>query len=64
MDDSEISVYEGDEADVLDALEEEEDLDKKQYTQEQLFDPEELEPTELEELFPDAPYTVYYQETD
>lgn len=63
-DESEITVYEEDEQEVLDMLEEEEDLEKKKYTQTELYDPEETDPTELEELFPDAPYTVYYQETE
>ena len=62
MDNSEVTVYDADELDVLDMLEEEEDLEKKQYTQTQLYDPEEINPTELEELFPDSPYTVYYQD--
>lgn len=62
MDESEITIEEEDELTALDMLEEEEDLEKKQYTQTELYDPEEIEPTELEELFPDAPYTVYYQD--
>lgn len=62
MEDSEITIEEEDELTALDMLEEEEDLEKKEYTQTELYDPEELEPTELEEMFPDAPYTVYYQD--
>ena len=64
LDESEITVEPEDELTALAQLEEEEDLEKKQYTQTELYDPEELEPTELEELFPDAPYTVYYQDVE
>ena len=62
MDESEITVYDEDEQTALDMLEEEEEIPKKEFTQEELYEKEEEEPTELEELFPDAPYTVYYQE--
>ena len=64
MENSEITVDPEDELTALAQLEEEEDIEKKEYTQEELFDPEEIEPTELEELFPDAPYTVYYQDVE
>ena len=62
---SEITVEPEDELTALAQLEEEEeDIEKKEYTQTELYDPEEIEPTELEELFPDAPYTVYYQDVE
>jgi len=64
MENSEITVEPEDELTALAQLEEEEDITKKEYTQTELYDPEEIEPTELEELFPDAPYTVYYQDTE
>ena len=61
MENSEITIEPEDELTALDLLEEEEEIPKK-FKQEELYDPEELEPTELEELFPDSPYTVYYQD--
>ena len=64
MENSEITVEPEDELTALAQLEEEEDIEKKEYTQTELYDPEEIEPTELEELFPDAPYTVYYQDVE
>lgn len=64
MENSEITVEPEDELLTLAQLEEEEDLEKKEYTQEELYDPEEIEKTALEEMFPDAPYTVYYQDTE
>lgn len=63
-DESEIIVFDEDEVTALDQLEEEEEEPKKKFTQKELYDPEEIEPTALEEMFPDAPYTVYYQETE
>ena len=62
MDESEITIEAEDELTALNMLEEEEEIPKKEFKQEELFDPEEIEPTELEELFPDSPYTVYYQD--
>ena len=62
MDESEISIEPEDELTALSQLEEEEEP-TKQYTLDEMYDPEEITPTELEELFPDAPYTVYYQES-
>ena len=62
MDESEITIEEEDELTALDQLEEEEEIPKRKFKQEELFDPEEIELSELEELFPDAPYTVYYQD--
>jgi len=64
MENSEITVELEDELTALAQLEGEEDVTKKEYTQTELYDPEEIEPTELEELFPDAPYTVYYQDAE
>ena len=64
MENSEITIEPEDELTALAQLEEEEDVTKKEYTQTELYDPEEIEPTELEELFPDAPYTVYYQDVE
>ena len=65
MENSEISIEEEDELTALDLLEEEEEEEeKKKFTQTELYDPEELEPMELEEMFPEAPYTVYYQEVE
>ena len=62
MENSEITIEPEDELPALAQLEEEEEMPKKKFTQAELYDPEELEPTELEELFPDSPYTVYYQD--
>lgn len=63
LDESEISIEEEEEKTVLDQLEEKEEEETKQFTQKELYDPKEIKPTKLEELFPDAPYTVYYQES-
>jgi len=63
MENSEITVDEEDELLVLDQLEEEEEP-TRQVTFDEMYDPEETEPTELEEMFPDAPYTVYYQDQE
>ena len=50
LDESEIIVDADEEIITLDQLEWEEEEDvKKKYTQTELYDPEELEPTELEE---------------
>lgn len=62
MEKSAIDVTTHDEDEALNQLEEKEEQ-KKQFTQKELYEPEEVEPTELEELFPDSPYTVYYQDT-
>lgn len=61
MENSEITIEPEDELTALAQLEEEEEIPKK-VTLEELFEKGEEEPTELEELFPDAPYTVYYQD--
>ena len=62
MDESEITIEAKQELIAFTQLEEEEELERKEFKQTELYDPEEIEPTELEELFPDSPYTVYYQE--
>lgn len=50
------------EQEALDQLEAIEEIPPIEITEEEIFEEGEEAPSELEELFPEEPYTVYYQE--
>lgn len=50
------------EEDALDQLLAEEEEVEEEIKEEEIFEEGEESPSELEELFPDEKYTVYYQE--
>ena len=65
MEESEIDVSPEEEGDALDQLvgEEIEPTEFEQLTLEEIYEEGEETPTELEQMFPEEEYTVYYQES-